>query len=68
MYKNLEAEIVRHDISKEDIAHTINKSYQTIMLKLSGKYSFTLDEALDIRNSYFPEFSLDYLFQKQDCG
>lgn len=64
MYRNLEAEIARHNVSKEDLAHTINKSYQTITLKLNGKYPFTLDEAFEIRDKYFPNCSMGYLFEK----
>lgn len=65
MYKNLEAEIARYDIPKEKLAHSIDKSYQTITLKLNGKFPFTLDEAFKIRNEYFPDLSLDYLFEKE---
>lgn len=64
MYKNLQAEIVRNNVSKENLAQAIGKSYQTIMLKLSGKYPFTLDEAFEIRSRYFPNYSIDYLFKK----
>lgn len=42
MYRNLEAEIVRRKISKEEIAKAIGKSYVTFTLKLSGKSSFFL--------------------------
>ncbi|WP_293823899.1 XRE family transcriptional regulator [uncultured Phascolarctobacterium sp.] len=66
MYKNLEAEIVRHGIPKEKIAKAIGKSYVTFTLKLKGKSSFLYEEALVIQETFFPECDLKNLFRRDD--
>ncbi len=63
MYTNLEAEIVRKKLSKETIAKAIGKTYNTLTLKLNGKYSFTYDEALIIQETFFPGYDLKELFK-----
>ena len=65
MFKNLEAEMTRKDVSSEKLAHTIGRSYNSIRHRLNGKIPFTVDEALIIKKKLFPECSLDYLFQKE---
>lgn len=62
MFPNLEVEISRKRISKQDLAKTIHKSYKTLLRKLSGKCPLTLDEAEAIAKEYFPEMRLEYLF------
>lgn len=66
MYNNLEAEIVRKKIKKPDIAEKIGRTYNTLNLKLSGKYPFTYDEALIIHENFFPECDFKELFKKSD--
>jgi len=66
VYKNLEAEMVRIGIARKDLAALLNVRYATIVDKLKGKSSFTLDEALRIKNSFFPNLSIEYLFDVQD--
>lgn len=64
MYNNLEAEIVRKRINKQDIAKEIGRTYRTLNLKIAGKYPFTYDEALAIQEKFFPEYDLKKLFKK----
>jgi predicted transcriptional regulator len=64
MYPNLEAEIARYKISKEEIAESIGINYKTFINKLNGKYPIKLHEAEKIRNEFFPDLDLDYLFAK----
>ena len=64
MYNNLEAEIVRKRINKQDIAKEIGRTYNTLNLKIAGKYYFTYDEALAIQEKFFPEYDLKKLFKK----
>lgn len=65
MYLNLEAEIVRSNIPKENIAKAIGKTYNTLTLKLNGKYPFTYDEALKIQETFFPNIELKVLFKRE---
>lgn len=66
MYNNLEAEIVRKRIKKQDIAKEIGRTYNTLNLKIAGKYQFTYDEALTIQEKFFPECDFKKLFEKFD--
>lgn len=63
MYRNLEAEMVRQGITRKDIAELLDVRYATVIDKLKGKFSFTLDEAFKIKNSFFSELSFEYLFE-----
>lgn len=64
MYNNLEAEIIRKRIRKQEIAREIGRTYNTLILKLAGKYAFTYDEAVTIQEKFFPECDLKELFKK----
>ncbi|MFX0548213.1 hypothetical protein ACOAKC_02645 [Hathewaya histolytica] len=64
MYNNLEAEIARKKIKKLLIAKEIGRTYNTLNLKLAGKYPFTYDEALIIHEKFFPECNFKELFKK----
>lgn len=66
MYNNLEAEIARCKIKKLTIAKEIGRSYNTLNLKIAGKYPFTYDEALKIHEKFFPQCDFKELFKKSD--
>lgn len=66
MYNNLEAEIVRSKIKKSVIAEEIGRSYNTLNLKIAGKYPFTYDEALQIHEKFFSYCDFKDLFKKAD--
>ena len=65
MYRNLEAEMVRRGVSRLDIADAIQKRYQAVSLKLNGKSKFTLDETIAIKNKFFPDCDVEFLFDFQ---
>lgn len=66
MYPNLEAEIARKRIKKPVMAKVIGRTYNTLNLKISGKYPFTYEEALKIQEAFFPECDLKKLFEKNN--
>lgn len=66
MYANLEAEIARKRIKREEIAKAIKRTYNTLNLKINGKYPFTYDEALKIHEEFFPECDFKQLFKKEE--
>lgn len=66
MYKNLEAEMVRKGITRRDLAVLLNVRYATISLKLNGKSKLYYEEALKIKQTYFPEYSVEYLFETKE--
>jgi DNA-binding XRE family transcriptional regulator len=66
LYRNLEAEMVREGVTRKNLAEALNVRYATIIDKLKGRYSFTLDEAFVIRNKFFPNLTLEYLFETEE--
>ena len=64
MYPNLAAEMARNGIKRKEIAEKLDVRIGTIYDKLNGKYSLTLDEAFFIRETFFPNHTLEYLFAK----
>lgn len=66
MYKNLEAEMARLGITRGNLAEILNVRYATIIEKMNGKSRFYYDEAMKIKNTLFPELSLEYLFDPTD--
>lgn len=63
MYKNLKAEMTRNEIQRKDIADFLGLRYATVVDKINGKYQFKLEEAFSIKKRFFPNLSLEYLFE-----
>lgn len=61
MYPNLIAELKRDNRKYEDIAILLEVRIATVNDKMLGKSDFKLKELKKIRNSWFPNCSLDYL-------
>ncbi len=66
--ENLEAEMKRKKISRRDIARILGLSYRTIHSRFNGESEWGYSECVLIRDTYFPDMELSYLFQtvKQD--
>ncbi len=62
MFKNLQKEMKEQHISNRDIARAIGKDERSISNKLSGRTDFTRIEMFAIRDTFFPEMTLEYLF------
>lgn len=65
MYPNLNAEMSRIGIEQKDIAKCINKGADAVSLKINGKRVWLLEEAKKIKNTFFPDLSIEYLFEKK---
>lgn len=63
MHSNLKAEMARNSVTVKDLAKAIGKTEKTASAKICGKYDFTLPECIEIRNRFFPDCSIEYLFQ-----
>ena len=50
MYRNLKAELVRHNISNIEIAKRLGITKGTASLKVNGKAKISLDEAFSFQN------------------
>lgn len=51
MYRNLNAEIARQAMERQELAKVIDKTPATLSGKLNGKITWTLPEALQIRKA-----------------
>ena len=65
MFKNLKAEMTRHDVSTAELASTVGISAKTLYLKLSGKSEFTYSQIVAI-SKYLGDMSIDYLFAREN--
>lgn len=63
---NLEAEMKRKGISRNDIAKDLNLSYRTIHSRFNGESEWSYSECVKIRDDFFNGMSLDYLFKTND--
>ena len=64
MLRNLKSEMLRREVSTKQLMELLQvRRTTTIYDKLNGKYPFTFDEALKIKETYFPDESLEYLFK-----
>ena len=65
MLANLVAEMARNKITRYDIAKLLGNTYNTVSLKINGHYEFTVTEAQKIQKTYFPDLTMEYLFERQ---
>ena len=62
MLQNLKAEAARFGVSTLMLAQETELSDKTIREKIAGKTAFGIDDAMKIRDRFFPGMSLEYLF------
>lgn len=65
MFKNLKAEMARQGITLLKVSEDLQLSYESVRNKFNGKTEFLRSEMLRIRDMYFPDCTLDYLFANQ---
>ena len=62
-YPNLAAEMARRGVTARDLATLLGKNVATIYPKLRpGKPDFKTRDAFAIKDRYFPNLTVDYLF------
>ena len=62
MYPNLKAEMARNNVEIQDLVDVTGKSRAAVSNNLNGRGSFSINEAISIKNRLFPSFTIDYLF------
>lgn len=62
IYPTLEAQIAERGIKKNDIAEALNITPRGLSHKLVGKVKFALDEAIVIKQKFFPDIPIEQLF------
>lgn len=60
--KNLEAEMKRIGVSRNDVAELLSLSYSTIHSRFNGESQWLYKECISIRNKWFSDMELTYLF------
>jgi len=61
--KNLESEMKRYGVTVRDICTVTGiKQERTARYKVKGTTPFTLPQAMQIRDAFFPSLRLEYLF------
>ena len=68
MYKNLLKEIKKYDISMSDMSKNLKIPQKILTARFSGKTEWTRKEMLDIKYKFFPNLSLEYLFESSKVG
>lgn len=63
MYRNLKAEMLRKNVSYKDLASLLNTTERTISNKVYGKTFFKSNEMFLIKETFFEDIGLDYLFR-----
>lgn len=63
---NLKGEMAKRNIKVEDIANELNIHRNSASNKINGDTSFSIEEAVKIKDAYFPDLSLKYLFAKSE--
>lgn len=66
MYKNLEAEFKRNGLTRTKIAAVLNLHVSTLSNKLTKNDRLKLCEAVKIKNEFFPDLTLEYLFAENE--
>lgn len=62
MYANLKDECKRKGVTRGQIASLWGVTYNTVGEKMNGRSRLYWDEAVRLRNVFFPEFQMEYLF------
>lgn len=65
---NIKGEMAKRNIKVEDIANVLNIHRNSASNKINGDTSFSIEEAVKVKETYFPDLSLKYLFEKSKVG
>lgn len=60
--KELKGEMAKNKVSIENLADLLKIHRNSVANKLNGNSSFTVDEAIMVRDAFFPTKTLEFLF------
>lgn len=60
--------MAKKDITNESIAKLLGIHRNSVYNKLNGDSTFSIDEAIIIKNTFFPNFDVDTLFATEEKG
>ena len=67
-YPNMAAEMARHGITQSQIAEAVGKRPETVSNWMQGKTGIPVDKMFVIRDTFFPNLSIDYLADSTPLG
>lgn len=65
-YGNLKAEMGRRDITIEAIAKALHIHRNSASNKVNGPSSFSIEEAMIVKDTFFSDLDYEYLFQTEE--
>lgn len=65
-YLNLIGEMAKRKVKNESIAQELGIHRNSVYNKLNGESSFSVNEAIQIRDTFFPGYDIKYLFQTDE--
>ena len=66
MFPNIRAEMARNNLTARNMASNLNLDERTLGNKLKGKTEFTWGEVQRIHTRFFPNCSIEYLFEQEN--
>lgn len=61
-YMNLKTELIKSNITNEEVASVLKLRTEDVQDKLEGCGRFNIEEAMLLKEMYFPMMPLEYLF------
>jgi len=68
VYRNLDAELKRKDITRGELARKMKLTPSTMSLKLNGKSEISLKEAMQIKSIIGVDIPIEELFRETVSG
>lgn len=66
MFPNLRAEMARKGLDGVKISAILGCTPKTFSNKMRGKTEFTRADIFNIKHTFFPDLSVEYLFKHED--
>lgn len=65
-YLTLIGEMTKRGIQKTEVAKLLGIHWNSVMNKMNGKTVFSVDEAVKIRDAFFPDWDVGELFRREE--
>lgn len=65
MYANLKKELFAKNVTQVQLAKALGIGTNTLAKKMHGKTEFKASEMMTIKRDFFPEMTLEYLFNNE---
>lgn len=62
VYANLKGEMAKKNITNESIAKLLGVHRNSIYNKINGESEFSIEQAMLIQETFFPDLEIKYLF------